>query len=77
MGRLGHEYESAEMSLKMKTRAMPPIMGVLVALAVFFGVIFGTVLVYEGDELLGTILYIIAIVAPVFSFVSWRRNIRR
>ena len=76
-GALGHVYDSKELNVSMAKKAMPPVVSVFIFMAVFFGVVFGTVLIYEGDELLGTVLYMVAVVAPVLSLVSWRMKVRR
>jgi len=65
------------MRSKWKMRELPPVIGVLVALVVFFGVVFGTVLIYDGPVLLGIALFAIAVVAPMLYVFDWRRKVRR
>jgi ABC-type polysaccharide/polyol phosphate export permease len=73
-GRAARELESPEMRSKWKTRELPPVIGVLVALVVFFGVVFGSVFIYDGSMLLGVVLFIIAVIAPVLYILDWRRK---
>lgn len=72
MGKLGHEFESSEMSLRMKMRPMAPAIGVIVFLVFFFGIVFGIVRIYDGDAMLGAALCAIAIAAPIVLFISMR-----
>jgi len=54
----------------------PPVIGVLVFLAVFFGFVFGTMITYEGDQALGIAVYIIAAVVSASLYIGWRMAIR-
>ena len=75
-GRLVEVGESSETRLKMKTASLPPIVGRLGAVAVVLGIIFGTTLIYENEEMLGAIL-LIATVALVVILIIWTIRTRR
>jgi len=76
-GALGHVYDSKELNVSMAKKAMPPVIGVFIFVAVFFGFVFGTVFIYDGDEALGAAFYMIAVIAPVLFLVGWRMKARR
>ena len=71
-GALGHVYDSMELNVSMAKKAMPPVVGVFIFAAVFFGFVFGTVFIYDGDEALGAAIYIAAAVASVLMLLGWR-----
>jgi len=70
---LKHEYDSDELNLNMAKKTMPSVIGVSISLAAFFGFVFGTVFIYDGDESLGAAIYIVAAVASVLLYVGWRK----
>jgi len=60
----------------MKTASLPPVVGLLGAVVVVLGIIFGTTLIYENEEILGAIL-LIATVALVVLVIIWTIKTRR
>jgi len=76
-GALGHVYDSKELNVSMAKKAMPPVIGVFIFAAVFFGFVFGTVFIYDGDEALGVAVYAIAAIASVLMLAGWRFMARR
>ena len=75
-GRLVEVGESPDTRLKMKTASLPPVVGLLGAVVVALGIIFGTTLIYENEEILGAIL-LIATVALVVLVIIWTIKTRR
>jgi len=65
-GRVVHASEPYEMSVRWRVRSVPPVIGALVFVALFLGVISGMTLIHENEEILGAILIIAPVALVVF-----------
>ncbi len=64
--RLVHASEPYQMSVRWRVRSVPPVIGVLVFVALLLGVVSGVTLIYENEEILGAILIIAPVALVVF-----------
>ena len=55
-GRLVEACESSESRLVTKTKSSPPVIGALASVAAALGMLYGTTLVWDKQELLGAIV---------------------
>ncbi len=68
-GRLVEVNESYETRVRMNTRAMPPVAGILASTVAFLAFVFGAALLYQNEKILGWALVIAAVILvaiPVF-----------
>lgn len=68
-GRVVEVCESSEAKLRMKTRSMPPVVGMLAFVAAFLGFVFGVTLIYENEEMPGAVLLIVAVTLVVLPII--------
>ncbi len=75
-GRFVEACESSDVRGRIKTKSMPPAVGVLAFAAAFFGFVFGVMFLYEDKETLGAVLLILAVILVALP-VIWTIRTRR